>query len=119
MTKLIKEVKKVNGTTWKRTIGVDTNLLDLIEELEIDSRVFYTEEGYWGMPPTTEYVVTLNGKEVDPKDIKIQLYDSPEYLQEYFTDTNDEYNERHFTELYTDEELLAMSKKELLALLRK
>lgn len=113
-TKTIYEVKKVNGKEYSREVGVDTNLLELIEDMESCNYELDTDSSWYRIPPSTGYVVTVNGKEVDAKDVHVQLFDNDPPV--YFYDADGE--EVHEDELLTDEDLMKLSKQALVKKIR-
>jgi hypothetical protein len=100
MSKLIKDVRKVGSDVYTRTRGAEMNLLEVLEELENGTEFETTDGGMLYICSPTLYTITVKGKDVDPKDVKIVLEDSDEDVSEYFycDETGDELTEEKRSE---------------------
>lgn len=113
--KVIKETKKIGKTVYTREVGVELTLLDMIEYTEQANAGWYCPDGSeFITDDSVDYTVTVNGKEVDAKDVHITLESPQEILDEltFYADTFDD--ARSEEELVDLENLKNLSKDELI-----
>lgn len=113
--KVIKETKKIGKTVYNREVGVELTLLDMIEHAELNGTIWYCPDGseFYTDDPT-EYTVTVNGKEVDAKDVHITLESPQELLVDLTFYANAIGDERTEKELIDLESLKTLNKDELI-----
>lgn len=84
--KVIQDKIVIGSDVYTRTVGINMTLLDVLEHLEGDEYAEFIddESTTYTVPQNVEYRITVGGKEVDAKAVKIELYDTAENKDEYF-----------------------------------
>lgn len=82
--KVIKEVHDVAGNKYDAITGISMNLLEMIEDLESNSEEIIDDDDNTFYVYDAQYTVTVNGKDIDPKDVKIILENSEGTKPDYY-----------------------------------
>lgn len=117
---LLKDVKEIGTEKYTRLRGMSMTLQELLEKFEKDNEEFTDRvlDDCWYTPDEVEYTITVNGKDVDAKSVKINLYDSDDALESFYDEDGNSYSDEEINAMVNRlNELSKCSKEKLIEII--